>query len=474
MQDEDDLSFAIPTNRLRDVGETVEQYDEQFWRNGHSPQIIVFDDSTPANQEKYFPLLEKTKTHHALYYVGPREKEQFLAYLNSRLRDKRLESLIKSLFRPSYGGNRNYTLMHTLGGLMISSDDDMRPYSLVEYSPESLGDDEVCRGRLHKAGENGYTRKSFDITAAFLDVLGKPANEVPDNYERGELLLDTSMDLETNASKGLAREHSLMLQRGNMPGDFLVKIAQTFRSGTNDIDAVDFLEMFLEDEEQTSLDTLNDLYVLVNFRPVVTRKNWRMDCGVAAYDNTFGLPPFFPTRLRFEDYIYRLWIQQDGLVAAHVDAAQHHMKSNYMRNPPAAEIFNEEVSNLLKRKIKSTVTHLDALTIGFDYDGEVTGEDAHEILDKIVVLHQRALKAAETARTPSRAEVLWAFAASLEKAFYSFEPDFFQQNLLRIVDDVVGIIKASIQLWPTLVEIAYFEKRRNGLPKTRVSNQKKS
>jgi hypothetical protein len=264
------------------------------------------------------------------------------------------------------------------------------------------------------------------------------------------------------------------LQRGNVPKNSRVKMAQTFRSGTNDIDAVDFLEMFLEDEEQTSLDTLNDLYVLVNFRPVVTRKNWRMDCGVAAYDNTFGLPPFFPTRLRFEDYIYRLWIQQDGLVAAHVDAAQHHMKSNYMRNPPAAEIFNEEVSNLLKRKIKSTVTHLDALTIGFDYDGEVTGEDAREILDKIVVLHQRALKAAETARTPSRAEALRAFAASLEKAFYSFEPDFFQQNLLRIVDDVVGIIKASIQLWPTLVEIAYFEKRRNGLPKTRVSNQKKS
>jgi hypothetical protein len=231
--------------------------------------------------------------------------------------------------------------------------------------------------------------------------------------------------------------------------------------------------MFLEDEEQTSLETLSDLYVLVNFRPAVTRVNWRMDCGVAGYDNTFGLPPLFPTRLRFEDYIYRLWVQQCGVVAAHVDAAQHHMKSNYMRNPPAAEIFNEEVSNLLKRKIKSTVTHLDALTIGFDYEGEVTGEDAREILDKIAALYQRALNAAETARTQDRAQSLRMFAASLEKAFYSFEPDFFQQNLLRIVDDVVGVIKASIQLWPTLVEIAYFEKRRNGLPKMRVCNQKK-
>jgi hypothetical protein len=473
MQNDDGLSFVIPTRRLRDVGETVEEYDEHFWRNGHSPEIIVFDDSTPANQEKYFPLLEKTKTHQDLYYVGPREKEQFLSYLNSRLRDKRLESLVRSLFRPSYGGNRNYTLMHTLGGFMVSSDDDMRPYCMVEYSPESLGDDEVCRGRLHKFGGNGYTRKSFDIISAFLDALGKPVSEVPDNYERGEFLVDTAMDLETNASKGLMREHSLMLQRGKVLENSRVKIAQTFRSGTNDIDAVDFLEMFLEDEAQTNLDALNDTYVLVNFRPVVTRKNWRMDCGVAAYDNTFGLPPFFPTRLRFEDYIYRLWIQQDGIIAAHVDAAQHHLKSNYMRNPPAAEIFNEEVCNLLKRKIKSTVSHMDALTIGFDYSGEVTADDAREILEKIVALHRRAIQAAEGARTPDRAQALRLFAASLEKAFYGFEPDFFQQNLLRIVDDVVGVIKASIQLWPTLVEIAYFEKRRNGLPKTRVCNQKR-
>ena len=205
------------------------------------------------------------------------------------------------------------------------------------------------------------------------------------------------MDLETNATKGLARENSLMLQRGPVPADAVVKMAQTFRSGTNDIDAIDFVEMFLDDEEQTNPDDLNDLYVLVNFRPVVTKKNWRMDCGVAGYDNTFGLPPFFPTRLRFEDYIYRLWIQQDGIAAAHVDAAQNHTKSNYMRNPPAAEIFNEEVSNLLKRKIKATVTRLDELSIAFDYEGEVTAEDAEEILDKIAALYGRALEAAERA-----------------------------------------------------------------------------
>jgi hypothetical protein len=256
-----ELSFVIPTHRLREVGATIEDYDEHLWRNGHSVRLAVFDDSSPVNQQKYYPPLEQTRTHQPIYYVGPAEKEQFLAYLNSRLRDRRLETLVSNLFRPSYGGNRNCTLMYTLDGLMISSDDDMRPYSFVEYSP---------------------------------DVLGKRGGDVPDNYERGEFLIDTAMDLETNATKGLARENSLFLKRGTVPESSTVKIAQTFRSGTNDIDALDFLEMFLKDEEQSGLDDLNEKYVLVNFRPAVTKRNWRMDCGVAGYDNSFGLPPFFP------------------------------------------------------------------------------------------------------------------------------------------------------------------------------------
>ena len=469
---EQDLYFVIPTNRLRDVGETVEQYDQHFWLNGHSVRMIVFDDSSPANHSKYYQLLEQTSTHNELYYVGPTEKEHFLTYLNQRLRDKRLEALVKNLFRPSYGGNRNFTLMYTLGGLMVSSDDDMRPYAMMEDSPESLTSDEICRGKLLKANGSGYTRKSFDILTAFLDVLGKRTSQVPGNYERGEFLIDTATDLETNASRELARENSICLKHGRLEPDAVVKMAQTFRSGTNDIDALDFIEMFLHNESQINPDDLNDLYVLINFRPAVTNMNWRMDCGVAGYDNTLGLPPFFPTRLRFEDYIYRLWVQQDGIAAAHVDAAQNHGKSNYMRNPPASEIFNEEVSNLLKRKIKSTVSRLDDLTIAFDYEGEVTSEDAGEILEKIRLVHARALKAAHGAE-PEREGALRVFAANLEKSFYGFEPDFFQQNLLRIVDDVISVIKGSIELWPTLVEVCYFQKSRKGLPQTRVRNQKR-
>lgn len=467
------LSFVVPTHRLREVGETVETYDDHFCRNGHSVPLIVFDDSSVANFEKYYPLLEQTRTRNPLYYVGPREKERFISYLDERLRDRKLTNIVKNLFRPSYGGNRNFTLMYTLGGLVVSADDDMRPYTLIEDSPETLGEGEVCRGKWLKASQNGYSRKSFDILTAFLDVLGKPVNELPANHERGEHLIDTAMDLETNTSNGFARENSLLLASGALADDAVVKMAQTYRSGTGDIDASDYIEMFLDDGEQNSLDSLSDVYVLVNFRPVVTKRNWRMDCGVAGYDNSLGLPPFFPTRLRFEDYIYRLWIQQEGIAAAHVDAAQSHIKSNYMRNPLAFEVFNEEIANLLKQKIKGSLAKIDELSISFDYDGEVTADDAEQMLSRVRHLHARVFDGIYAAERIERAEVLRPFAANLEKAFYGFELDFFQQNLQRIVDDVITQFKGALDLWPTLVEICYLEKKRRGLPMTIVKNRRR-
>jgi hypothetical protein len=467
-----ELIFVIPTYRLRDVAETVERYDDNFWRNGHSVKIVVFDDSSIANHEKYFPLLEQTRTVNDVYYVGPREKEQFVTFLTRKLRDAKLDPLVRGLFRPSYGGNRNFTLMYTLGRLMVSSDDDMRPDALIESSPESLAGDEVCRGKLVKPDDAGFIHKSYDLLTSFTDVLGQSAGELPANFARGELLVDTSMDLETNTTTQFTRENALLLQKGRVPKSAVVKIAQTYRTGTNDIDALDYAHMFLEDDTRVNADDLNDLYVLVNFRPVVTNKNWRIDCGVAGYDNTLGLPPFFPTRLRFEDYIYRLWIQQKGLAAAHVDAVQTHTKSNYMRNPLATEIFNEEICNLLKRKIKGTVQHREDLSISFGYAGEVTSQDSEDILSEVRALHQRIIAKAQGSPDGPRQHSLQLFAENLSRCFYGFEPDFFQQNVSRIVDDVVSQIHASLELWPTLVEICYYHKDKKEFPQIKVKNKR--
>jgi hypothetical protein len=469
-----DLHFVIPTYRLRDVTETVQAYDDNFWRNGQTAPIIVFDDSSVANHEKYYAQLENTKTHNELFYVGPAEKEQFVSYICRRLRNKKLDVLVRNLFRPSYGGNRNFTLMYTLGDLVVSADDDMRPHALIEDSPESLGEHEISRGKLLPRGANGHTRKSYDILESFRDVLGKTVAEMPANFEKGDLLADTAMDLESNTSLGLSRENALMLRPGKVSRSAVVKMAQTFRTGTDDIDAVDYIDMFLEDHDKVDAEALNDTYVLVNFRPCVTNKNWRMDCGVAGYDNSHGLPPFFPTRLRFEDYIYRLWIQQPQIAAAHVDSVQTHIKNNYMRNPLASELFNEAVCGLLKNKIRNSLRKTDELSIAFDYDGAVSLKDTEELLERAIVLHDRVLGAQQHAHSPERRDALGLFAASLSRAFYDFEPDFFQQNVSRIVDDEIGLIRSSLEIWPTLLEIVYFQKNCRSLPIRRVKNKERA
>jgi hypothetical protein len=466
--------FAVPTYRLRDVAETIEAYDEHFWSNGHAAKIMIFDDSSLANHQKYYSQLEQTRTHGELYYVGPHEKEQFIEFLNRKLRDKKLESLVRNLFRPSYGGNRNFTLMYSLGAYLISADDDMRPYGLIESSPESLEADEVSRGKLIKGDSNEVVRKSFDLLTGFHDVLGRKVGELPENYETGELLVDTAMDLETNVSNDFSENNSLIVKRGPISKNCVVKMAQTFRTGTNDIDALDYVQMYLRDEsqDQSNLHEFNDKYVLVNFRPAATKNNWRMDCGVAGYDNRLGLPPFFPTRLRFEDFIYRLWIQQPGIASAHVDAVQNHIKNNYMRNPLAMDVFNEEICTLLKKKIKGSVTKLEDLTIRFSYNGEVTLKDTSEILDKIAGVHRQVVEAAGKTRNRQRSEALALFAENLTRSFYGFEPDFFQQNVTRIVDDVISVIHASLELWPTLVEICYYHKDKKQFPQLLVKNKR--
>jgi hypothetical protein len=127
---------------------------------------------------------------------------------------------------------------------------------------------------------------------------------------------------------------------------------------------------------------------------------------------------------------------------------------------------------LLKRKIRSTVTSMDHLSIMFDYEGDVSSQDSEEILTRISTLYRKVVEGQKTATSPDRLEVLRGFAANLERAFYGFEPDFFQQNLIRIVDDVISQFKGSLEIWPTLVEICYLHKNRAGLPMRAVQNQR--
>jgi hypothetical protein len=55
------------------------------------------------------------------------------------------------------------------------------------------------------------------------------SREAKREYARGQLIRDSSMDLETNASLGLSRENTLVVERGEVPPSAVVRVAQTFR-----------------------------------------------------------------------------------------------------------------------------------------------------------------------------------------------------------------------------------------------------
>jgi hypothetical protein len=88
------------------------------------------------------------------------------------------------------------------------------------------------------------------------------------------------------------------------------------------------------------------------------------------------------------------------------------------------------------------------------------------------MVHDQVLKAASTTKSQDRQRTLLLFAENLKRSFYGFEPDFFQQNVSRIVDDVISQIQASLELWPTLIEICYFHKDKREFPQRRIDNKK--
>ena len=57
--------------------------------------------------------------------------------------------------------------------------------------------------------------------------------------------------------------------------------------------------------------------------------------------------------------------------------------------------------------------------------------------------------------------------------FYGFEPDFLPAKRPRVSwTTCVSVIQASLELWPTLVEICYFQKAKKDFPQVRVKNKR--
>ena len=443
--------FVIPTYRPREVAETVARYSENFRGFGYSIPIVVFDDGKGEEGRKkaFSSFLEEEIDYNSdIWYVGELEKKRFLSRLETRTKIDPV--LLNKIFRPSYGGNRNFTLVYTLGNLFISSDDDMHPTSYFERE-KGLKESEIARGR-YIPREGRYRNTPDNILVSFLEVLGKKVDEISSSYLRGNLVLDSSTDLLTNNTKPGALSSSIMLtlMRGEVPGDSIVKLAQTFRTGSSDIDIKDYVDEFFRNPVLVTMNDLSKVFVLSDLRPCVTKVNWRMDCGIAGYDNRQGLPCFIPTSLRFEDYLFRIWSQKENVASAHVDATQTHKRSPSNRPSLASDYLNEELSSILKDELRRLNNGISDLTLSFDDGLLIDPDKIQEIFDRGQKLHARAV--AKSNDEFDRKGHYIQFSNALFNSYCRFDEEVFSSYVNRTLNDEMDLLRQAVFLWPRIVE----------------------
>jgi len=444
-----DTMFVIPTYRLQYVNTTVRAYSGNFKTYRHVLPIVIFDDSDISTSRQYAGLLEKAKNTGGIFYVGPQEKAQFLSDLETKTNIDRY--LLQAIFQPSYGGNRNFIVIYTLGNMYISSDDDMAPYGIFEKESNGLGKGEVCKGRYIDRRFSNYYTESQDIVTAYLSVLGKRVSEIKVHVGLGKVVEDSAAELLTNTTNGELGQSTLTVHPGSLDANATVKVAQTYRTGSPDINASDYAREFLRNPVLFSSNGMTRVFAISRFIPCITDSNWRIDCGVSAYDNTEGLPPFIPTKLRFEDYIYRIWVAKNSRVAAaHVAAVQTHDRDPYNRSSIAQEFHNEELANYLKLELLRGISEVGNITLTFEGNVHFNGVIAREIIKRAKRLHQEAMSTA--VKSAYKKGCLLSFARDILNTFCGFnQREFLRDTKIRLNLEY-DLLKKTTEAWPIILE----------------------
>ncbi len=457
------ISLIIPTYRPAHVSRTVDAYASNFAKYGREVPIVIFDDCPYEVSREHIPAIAAIKNRGGLFYVSAHEKERFLADLSSRVGN---ESLLRKIFRPSYGGNRNFTVAYTLGEHFISVDDDMRPHGLMSTEYSLLSDSEVASGFFAHYRNAAYEKIEFDIVHAFRNVLGKKAGELAGFCRTGHTIHDTLTDMHTNTTLGEiveGRENVLFLDGVPNP-DAVVKLAQTYRTGSSDVDAYDYAQQFLK-EDGPRLLAINDMalkYVIKGFLPCVTASNWRIDCGVSGYDNTEGLPPFLPTKLRCEDYGNRLWTQGDDVATAHVAAVQTHYRDPYNRQSIPKDFHNEAHANYLKDVLRQSLDSIEGIVLKFHEGWTVDPKVSEGLVESARELYLKAMEMAD--QNPSFQGEYLDFAHDFHEAYNGFDADVFYAKMSERIALEASLIQDTMEVWPAVVEEVFKMKQSGQLP----------
>ncbi len=468
----DNFCLTIPTYRPERVIKTVLEYGAHFYKFGREVPIYIFDDSAD-NQAAANLSKRASRLQSPLFVVGREEKKVFLEELASEMDCSDSERvLLERMLRPSFGGNRNHIVLYTLGQRFMAVDDDICPYGLVAPNLNQGEEDGnlMIKGNPISLKKAAYHKKEEDLVSAFLEVLGQPVEAV-DGFLRGEYVQDPKAELYKNKSQVLAASESvfhLVPQKKDF-SKARIKMAETCLTGTDNLDSLDFAYFFLNDRLAQDLQDNGHVFVVSVYHPFVTKENWKNACGVSGYDNREGLPSFFPTTLRFENYAYRLWIQAKGYASAHVKAFQHHDREVHERASLASEIVNEEFANLLKDKLRTSLSSIGLVNLTFDYDGEVSRREISQILDLGKKVHGDIGRELRVSASDSlRERELATLARDLSAELENFEAERFFLKAQQRIREEYSLIRDSQRIWPRCLKAVRNIQSKKGLPLRRI------
>lgn len=440
---QDQFFLTIPTYRINEAIETARRYVLSFNSFNHNIPIIIFNDRNGEPLKESFLSLEKLNYPAGIYYVGLSEKKQIINELQEKLGEK---ELIEEIFKPSYGGNRNFTIIYTYRSRFITVDDDIYPYSIRSVST-SLEGNQIASGNFVNMGSDEIYLKPENIVSEFRKYLGTKVSD--HSCQKGEYLEDDAMDLFTNNSKGGFSNNKLILVGNKIPEDALIAHCQTYRTGSPDIDTKDYIEEFLLNPYLITVNDLPRVYALSACKPCITSCNWRVDSAVSAFDNRQGLPPFIPTSLRYEDYIFRLWLTWNKVASANVAAIQTHKRSSTNRPSLADDFINEELTKIMKNGLRSAINKITQVSIDFKPIDFSDSEILQSFNEAKIMSEKLAEKMSSNKSDP---HYFQDFSLALYNNFSGFDDKvFLLKTRNRLVREFL-LLQKTLKIWPKIIE----------------------
>jgi hypothetical protein len=458
------LNLAIPTYRSGDIAQTVSRYAQNFSRYDHEVPILVFDDSDRKGarvSEGSLRVAAKRFPGQEVKYVGPHEKAKFLRKLVQKVGSEH-EDTIGRIFRPSYGGNRNFVLAYTLGNHFISVDDDMTPKGIFTGEPVSYSEGVISQGRfLLERDMEQFPLVEQDVVGGYRKFLGTKVGDHIGKVTMGGKVSDPNVD-NLGFTSGDLESSVLIAHPGKIREDATIKIVQSHLTGDADVDSVDLVNIFMKTGVGEILEGhLPKKHVLDTCSEAVVSCNNRLTGAVLGYDNSNGGIYFLPTTFRCEDFIWRMHLESiPDVASAYTAQAQTHSRSVSVRNSVVADWYNELTAQVIKGLMMEHVSTIGAHSMEFDSPGEVPIEVAEKIERLLREKRDQAIENSMSAT--EKAPNFLRFAGELDSILNDDigSPEEFASGLSGLIREEFDWFNRTSAIWPKVLESAH-EMRRD-------------